>query len=116
MNEDDIYTTVPDENIDKDYDDRLKIRDFLKKNTGKFFVASKIAEAVDFPVRGTQVEVRKAITELIEIDHEPIVAVAKGFGYATNQRMLELYVERLEQRKQGLQRRINAVKKIRVGQ
>lgn len=113
MNEDYIYSTVPDENINSNYDDkRHKVLKFLKENQGTFFKAGVIAKAVEFPTKGTQVEVRKAITELIEIDQKPIIATSKGFSYAQHPNQLKFYVNSLEERKQGLQRRIDKVLQI----
>ena len=108
-----IYETVPEEHIDAKYDkERHKILKFLKENKGEFFKARQIAQHCEFPTRGTQVEVRKAVTQLIEIDREPIIATAKGFTYPTHPNQIKFYANRLEERKQGLQRRIDKVMQI----
>jgi hypothetical protein len=113
MEEDDIYSTVPEENIKTGYEEeRHKVLNFLKANKGKFFNAKPLATACGFPIRGTQVEVRKAVTLLIELDNEPIVATARGFAYASCPNQLKVYAEHLEERAQGLQRRINKVREI----
>lgn len=110
-----IYETVPKEQIVGFVDDRSfrqPILDFLKEKPGVFFKAREIAKATGLPVRGTQVEVRKAITQLIEIDREPIVSNEKGFSYTEKPEMLLFYARCLEERKQGIERRIQAILRI----
>jgi hypothetical protein len=113
INEENIYSSVPEKNIiDIPDENRAKIYKFLAKNKGKFFTARQIAIECGFPTKGTQVEVRKAITELLELDVLPIVATSKGFGLATRRSQLEQYNATLGERKSGLDRRIKAVTKI----
>ena len=110
-----IYSSVPEEqllNTNETPEYRQPIILFLKASSGKFFTAREIAKACGFPTRGTQVEVRKAITLLIEIDKEPIMAMSKGFGYVTNANQMDFYAEQLEERNKGLRRRIQAVREI----
>ena len=114
-NIEDIYSSVPGEqllNENETSEYREPILNFLKNTPGEFYTARKIAEACGLPIRGTQVEVRKAITLLIEIDGESIMSNAKGFGYVTNSHQMEFYAKQLEERSMGLQRRIDAVRKI----
>ena len=113
LNEDYIYSTVPEENIDSTFEEeRHKVLNFLRADKGKFHKAAEIAQKVGFPTRGTQVEVRKAVTQLIEIDEEPIIATARGFAYASHPNQLKFYADSLDERKQGLQRRIDKVRQI----
>ena len=110
-----IYSSVPEEqllNTKETFEYRQPILLFLKASSGKFFTAREIAKACGFPTRGTQVEVRKAITLLLEVDKEPIMSMSKGFGYVTNANQMEFYAEKLEERDKGLQRRIKAVREI----
>lgn len=109
--ENDIYTTVPFDFEDHSFE-KEKIVSFLKERAGKFVKARKIAEAVGLPIGGTQVQLRKLITELLELDGCPIVSSSLGFSWATSSNMLLFYKEDLENRKLGLQRRINAVNKV----
>lgn len=111
--EDKIYSIIPPENIDKEYiKNKWHIRNFLRDRKGKFFRAKTIALLCGFPNKETCVEVRNAITILIEKNNEPIIATSKGFGYATNIEDIKNYADQLEKRQMGLQRRINKVKEI----
>lgn len=114
MREEYIYTTVPDEAFDTEpeFNKRREIMLFLKAYKGQFFTAGKIAKAVGLPTRGTQVEVRKAITQLLELDGEPVISTSKGFGLAISKEQLLNYADRLENRLKGLQRRIDCVRDI----
>jgi len=110
-----VYISVPGEvllhtNETPEY--RMPILEFLKKKPGHFFKARDIAEECGFPTRGTQVEVRKAITLLLEIDKQPIMSMSRGFGYVENANQMNFYASQLEERLQGLQRRIKAVREI----
>lgn len=117
IEEENIYSSVPEKNIKEIPDEnRAKIYKFLCDNKGKHFTAREIAINCNFPKNGTQVEVRKLITELIEIDVLPIVATSRGFSLATNRNQLETYVASLGERLQGLERRIKAVNKIATRQ
>lgn len=110
-----IYTIVPPEHIKPidDYPEKTKeLLDFLKSNKGIFFKAKPLAQKIGLPTKQTQVELRKIITELIEIYDEPIVSNARGFTYAKHSNMVKFYIEALENRKKGLERRITALKNI----
>jgi hypothetical protein len=108
-----IYSTVPQEHIKQGYEEkRGLILNFLKRSPGIFFKAKAIAIAVEFPTRGTQVEVRKGVTLLIEEDNQPIISNARGFAYVDNPALLIDYGNRLEERKKGLERRITKVYQI----
>lgn len=110
-----IYSSVSQDsmlNNDETPEYRNPILLFLKENIGQFFTAREIAKQCGFPIRGTQVEVRKAITLLLEIDKKPIIAMAKGFGYVTQANQMNFYADQLEQRSQGLLRRIKSVREI----
>ncbi len=109
-----IYETVPVEHIESHLDqDRQNIMSLLKQNKGKPYTARKIAELCGYSIKGTQVEVRKAITELIEIDHRPIVSMAKGFMWIVHINQISTYIDSLSCRQFGIERRINALKKIK---
>lgn len=108
----DIYSTVPAKNLKQMPDDlKKKLLEYLKKQPDVFTTAKKIAVDIGYPTRGTQAELRKAITELIEETGIPIIATAKGFAYTEDiQKVLE-YVKSLELRRRGLNRRIQALQK-----
>lgn len=110
-----IYSTVPDDhNPPVDRDARIKIMELLKGNPKKFFTAAEIARRCGLSKKGTQVEVRKAITELIEIYQQPIVSTGSGFAYTEEYNMLINYCERLTNRVQGINRRITALRNIAI--
>ena len=111
--EDDIYSSVPEKvNIGYSDVDKYRLRDFLQEHKGSFFIGGKLARLTGFKEAGTQVAMRKAITDLIEVDGCPIVANAKGFGWITDLNQLSFYADNLEQRRAGLDRRIKAVRGI----
>jgi len=110
-----IYSSVPEELLIKNNDElnyRKPIIDFLKQRKGKFFTAREIAKELGYPTTGTQIDMRKEITLLLEIDKEPIMAMTKGFSYVDNKAQMNFYAEQLTVRLQGLQRRIKLVKEI----
>jgi len=112
--EESIYSTVPttpySENPDEEQ--RNKILCFLKQKPGAFFKARIIAINCDLSTHGTQVEVRRLITQLIEIDKRSVMSNHLGFSYVTQSRQMRFYAEQLYERKQGLQRRIDVVNEI----
>ena len=113
MSKEDIYSTVPNEHIEEMPEElKDKLSNYLKSYKGKFFKAMPLAQAIGYPTKGTQVELRKAITELIEEQKLPIVSNPKGFTWATCSNMIKFYLEALQNRKQGLERRIKSVNQI----
>ena len=112
MEEDNIYSTVPDELKQGNIPERNIILHYLKQHPGKFFNAIPLAKACGFPTGSTQVQIRLAITQLIILDEEPIVGNTKGFAYVTEPNMLKFYKESLIQRIQGTERKIKALDKI----
>lgn len=107
-----IYETVPEGRIESDQPNRRWILHYLKRFPDKFVTARTIARDCGFRSTGTQVETRKAITELIELDHQPIVSNGKGFAYTDNKKRLIAYHESLVARMVGLDRRLMAVSRI----
>ena len=81
----------------------------MKENKGEWYKARTLALECGFNTKGTQVELRKAITELLELEHYPIVSGSSGYCWATNSNMLMHYLIDLNNRKMGLQRRIDCV-------
>lgn len=110
---DSIYSIVPKEHISSvPNESKTKLLNFLRNNPDKSFTASKIAELNGLPTRGTQVEVRKILTELIELYFQPIISTSTGFCYTLNSKKLLAYAESLNHRVLGIQRRITAIKSI----
>ena len=115
MRAENVYSSVPQDamlNTNETPGYRQPILDFLRNRSGQIYTAREIAIQCKFPTRGTQVEVRKAITLLLEIDREPIMSMSKGFSYVTQPNQMDFYADQLEERLQGLQRRIKAVREI----
>ena len=111
MSEADIYSIVPNvESVDETKKNTLK--DFLQRDPGTFYSARYLSGQCGFTESATSVELRNAVTKLIEIDECPIVAGAKGFSWATCSNMVKFYAEQLKFRQFGLQRRIDAVTRI----
>lgn len=112
IDEENIYSSVPEEAIREGEGSKVLLLQVLENNKGKFFPAKKLAEMSGYKTKGTQVELRKAITELIEIEGKPIVGNVKGFAYASCANMVRFYLEQLGQREMGLARRISKVQEI----
>jgi len=111
--ETEVYSSVPFTiNIENKEECTQKMINLLYENRPKFFKTRVIAKECGFKVGGTQVEVRKAITELIEIDKLPIVGNGAGYAWAVSKNMVKFYLEHLEFRAKGLQNRIDSVKEI----
>jgi len=106
-----IYSTVPEEQL-TEFGDTEALIIFLQSNKGKFYTANQLAKECGFRSSNTQVELRKVITILIEEEKLPIIASSNGFSWATNPKQILNYIEQLEARKQGLNRRINALRGI----
>ena len=113
MNEEQIYSTVPLEMIEKvDSSKKLEIVHFLKANKEICFTAKSIAQKCGFPNKGTHIEVRRAITELIECNGASIIATSKGFCWTDELDKLIEYSTTLNLRKLGLERRIKAIERL----
>lgn len=113
---DSIYSSVPDEVIEQNtntkYDPlREQLLLYLIEHKGELFTAKKLAETLGYPTKGTQVQLRKHVTELIEIAKQPILSTPR-FGIAEYPNQMRMSIEKDEQRIKGLQRRINAKKEI----
>ena len=109
--DDSIYETVPFE-VNVKEEELAAVKTLLEQNLGTWFTARKIAEKTGLPMKGTQVGVRKAITNLIEEHSCPIVAGPAGFTWTYEPNMLRHYHQSLQERHLGLMRRIRAVERI----
>jgi len=110
----DVYSSVPFK-FEDDYTKRISLAKFLSDNKGSSYTAKTLAKECGYPEGGTQVELRKAVTCLIELDCMPVISTSFGFMWPTSKRQLLHYVEGLERRKMGLQRRIDSVRKVYEG-
>lgn len=104
-----VYSSIPLELLRIGSKDHL--RAYLSQNRDVWFKSSKLARESGFRVRSGQIEVRKALTELL-LSGCPIVASGKGFKWTTNQLDIQIYLDALDIRLQGLERRIVAVRNL----
>ena len=111
-----IYSTVPNlKEVEQESKDSLV--SFLRNNPGRFYTARKLAVECGFPKTQTYPELRRAVTEAVEIYNIPIVSNIKGFAYIdknspSGQNMIKKCLQHLEQRDLGLHRRIEAYKEM----
>lgn len=105
-----VYTSVPEKAMDQEgFGTKNAILKALCEQPGRFITARKLAEASGYKTGGSQVELRKAITELIEHQGMPIVSNEVGFSMAINPEMILHYIARLDRRMLGLRRRKDAM-------
>lgn len=107
-----IYDTVPDR-PQSDPELRDMVRDILLDN--KIPVkAAKIGEMCGIKRTEGSVKVHLAITELVHYDKLPIVANARGYFIATTEEQIDKYVRDLENRRDGIARRIYDIDRARI--
>jgi hypothetical protein len=112
---DNIYSIVPDEVkgvVDMTLKNKLK--KYLAGNKGAFYNSKYLTDKFGFKKSSTNVELRQVITELIVIDGCPIVSNTKGYAWAACDNQIRFYIDNLEDRKQGIQRRINSLMRLLV--
>ena len=108
-----IYSTVPAKAVQETPDDdKYKILGLLQDRAGEWITSNEIARETGYKVGNSQVEVRKAITILIELDNEPIISGHDGYKYAQTNDEIQEYITALEKRMFGLQRRITSLRTI----
>ena len=91
---------------------KYAILGILKENPNKYFSAKRLAILCNLDPSGTQVSVRKAITELVELDLQPIMAACQGYCYTDDVYRMATYHEDLVVRMVGLDKRRAAVSDI----
>ena len=108
-----IYSSVPEEaGIVVENENKDKLRELFRNNPNVFYKASELAKMCNFKKSMTDPSVRKCITEFIEEEHLPIIATSKGFKLTTHVKELEDYIDSLNSRVLGIQRRGDAVRMI----
>jgi len=103
-----LYSTVPKNTI-INAEHKRKIRRVLESHPGSYFKARSLAILSQLPTHDTQVRVRRAITELIEVEHCPIVSGPGGFCWADTEEVIGEYLSSLDARIEGIQARKRAV-------
>lgn len=103
-----VYSSVPDKAFASHYGSKEELKRVLSEVPGKFFSSRRLAKLTGYSDKGTCVDLRKAITELIEEEREPIVSGPKGYAKAKGVNQLIFCRDALEQRRMGLDRRIEA--------
>ncbi len=106
-----IFCTVDEKHL-KQFGDRERLIIELQTNKGIFLTAKTLAKRCGFRSTETQVELRKTISELITEHNLPIIANSTGFSWATDKNQILFYINQLETRKQGIERRQKALAKI----
>jgi hypothetical protein len=109
-----VYTSVPVQ-LKADTPQPEVIEEFLKLNPEHFFTAKQIAYSCGFSTIGSCVEVRKAITTLIETKACSIISSSNGFTYTQDPQKIKAYSDSLMIRLRGLGKRIYAVNRIYEG-
>ena len=107
-----IYETVPIEFKDLE-EEKHRLLEYLRDNKGRFFKSKELASKTGFPISNTCVELRKAVTELIEEEKYPIITSSSGFAWASHPNQISYYIESLEARIKGINRRINSLNEIK---
>ena len=103
-----LYSIVPEKNLPDKETKRQRILLYPKAIPEKFVTARQIAADCGYTAKNTQCLVRLAITELIEIDHQPIVSNGKGFAYTNDTTKIQATIDVLFARTSGIHRRIVA--------
>ena len=107
-----IYSSVPEGVLKAHKGNKFKILAYLRSKPGVFTKSRSLAVIGGFPVKGSFVELRKGITELIEAGHG-IVSSDKGFSFAKDEAAILIYIDQLVSRRFGLDRRIKSLERIR---
>lgn len=91
-----------------------QLRAILENEPNHAYIQAKdLAKRAGFPTNGTQIQMRQAITKLIELHECPIVSNHHGYAWADNVNQIDMCMAQLEERRLGLNRRIIALQKIR---
>ena len=106
-----IYISIPD-NIKVSDINKNAVLGYLRTNPDHFFSAREISLACGIKPDHTQISVRKAITELLEVDHYPIISSSIGYCYTTDSDKLDAYLNELALRLIGIDRRMEAIRLI----
>lgn len=107
-----VYEIVPDSpQIDPELRDRVLDIIIDSKLPIK---ASQITKMLRLKASEGSVTVRKAITELVHYDRVPIIATPKGYMLAKSEEQIDHYLENLEARKNGIDRRIADIDRARI--
>ena len=104
-----VYETIDEKHFEK-FGNRNALLQFLQAEQGKFFRAKLLAEQFDFSTTGTQVEIRKCISEFIEQGF-PIISTGQGFSWTNSKQQIQYYLSTLEARKLGIERRMMSLRK-----
>lgn len=115
-NMDEIYSSVVNLTKVESYK-KENLKKLLTLNPGKFFTATELAKLCEFPNKGTHVELRRSITELLEEEGCAIVSNIKGYTFVdvktdSGKNMIRFCLNGLRQRAQGLDRRIKTYEEM----
>lgn len=114
--ENQIYSSVRHMDLEPDQWEQqtAQLRRILETEPNHAFIQAKdLAKRAGFPTNGTQIQMRQAITKLIELQECPIVSNHHGYAWADTPNQIELCINQLQERVSGLQRRMQCLQKIR---
>ena len=118
---DPIYASVPaymqliDRNDKVIFLKKQVVKDWFYNHQGKANAVplNKIAQELKFSPAGNSADFRFIVAKLVEEEYFPICASPKGYYYPTKKEDIEANIEQEENRIKGVQRRINALKRLR---
>jgi hypothetical protein len=84
----------------------------LKKGKSNAMTCARIDKVLDLNSEGTYTEIRKACTELLEVDRVPVISCNRGMFIAETEEELKKYRESIAARAEGLFKRLGALKGI----
>ena len=107
-----IYSSV-EEKMEYGEKQREALRQVLMKHPNKWFKSTELCRICGFKASKTEVQVRKAITELIEEEKLAIISSTKGYCLVHSARFIDNYITDLRSRVAGINRRINSLEEIK---
>ena len=107
-----VYSTVNVRHLREKIPKQLVLK-ILQDQENRYLTSYQLAKILNIKVDNTNVGIKKIITELIEEDLEPIIADDKGFQYTIDRKKIDAYVESLNGRISGINKRVVALTKIR---
>jgi transcriptional regulator of NAD metabolism len=114
---DNIYQSVPEKVLGGDPNiyvtERTKVLLYLRDRPNTDIKSIELAKASGFPINNSQAIMRREITRL-QLAKVPILGTRNGYQYTLNPADWDNEIKSLQQRIQGLQRRIKSYEKIRI--
>jgi hypothetical protein len=118
MSEETIYSSVVHTELDlKQWEEQTYcLKKVLYNQPNHTYIhAKELAKLSGFPTNGTQIQMRQAISWLIEKQGCPIVSNHMGYSWADNPREMQMCIDQLNERLNGIMRRRDALVQIMNG-